>query len=225
MSSDFIYKQPGSSPIRPLQQHMALTLFCIRELDPLFEAAAQDDLPTVQHCHKRISDLKQQADELKHPLRLQLPKGRFLPVSRRDLLGLLDMQDQLAGRIRHISTLICERHMAIPDLLAPPLLELVKACTKVADRASEIVDSLDALIDKGMSGPELRLAKKLIQALHDLEGEIIDRQGAARATLIGCEQTLPALDALFFHQIIQWLAELSDTTQRIGSHLQLILSK
>lgn len=225
MSSSYIYKMLGSSPARPMQQHMVRTLACVSELAPLFAAVADDDDAAIRASHDRIIQLKREADTLKRQLRLQLPKGKFLPVSRRDLLGLLAMQDLLASRARDISAILSERAMHIPAPLCEPLLALVRESIAASTRAHEIIDELDGLLEQGLPGTELRLAKKLIRALNDIEDEIDLRQHRVRSALFSCEDSLGAVDLMFLYQISQWVGELADIAQRIGGRLQLMLSK
>jgi predicted phosphate transport protein (TIGR00153 family) len=72
----------GSSPVSPLQKHMSEVYDCSKELIPLFNAVINEDWEEVRRLQKNISDLEKQADVLKKELRLNLPKGLFMPVSR-----------------------------------------------------------------------------------------------------------------------------------------------
>jgi len=76
----------GRSPVSPLQEHMAKVYACVSELVPLFNAVINEDWNAVKHCQQLISNLEKEADVLKKKLRLNLPKGLFMPVSRNDLL-------------------------------------------------------------------------------------------------------------------------------------------
>lgn len=225
MSSDYIYKMLGSSPIRPLQQHMALTLSCAGELIPFFAAALINDTETAQLHYLAIIKLKAEADTLKRQLRLQLPKGKFLPISRRDLLGLLAMQDRLSNRSREICSIIFERNMIIPEAMGDSMLAFINASVSAPIRAKEIVDEFDTLLNNGTGGPELRMAKKLIRTLNDIEDKTDPLHTNARSLLFQCEQSMTPLNAMYFYKILNLIGELTDITQRIGSRLQLMLSK
>ena len=84
----------GSSPVSPLQKHMSKVFACASELIPLFNAVINEDWAEVARLQAIISDLEKQADVLKKELRLNLPKGLFMPVSRQDLLEVLLMPQQ-----------------------------------------------------------------------------------------------------------------------------------
>jgi hypothetical protein len=102
------------SPVKPLQDHMAAAHKCISELIPFFEAVFNDDWGKVAKLQKKISQLENDADELKRELRMQLPNSLLMPVSRRDLLEVLSMQDKIANKAKDIAGLITGRKMAFP---------------------------------------------------------------------------------------------------------------
>ena len=72
----------GRSPVSPLQEHMAKVYACASELVPLFNAVINEDWDAVLKHQQSISNLEKEADVLKKELRLNLPKGLFMPVSR-----------------------------------------------------------------------------------------------------------------------------------------------
>ena len=106
----------GSSPVRPLQQHMECVQECVIELIPFFEAALKEDWAEAKQQQKKISRLERQADKLKRNLRLHMPKSLFMPVSRRDLLEVLRMQDNIANKAKDVAGLITGRKMTFPEI-------------------------------------------------------------------------------------------------------------
>jgi len=104
----------GTSPVRPLQKHMEKVVECVSQLEPLFDAVIANDLVSVDQIQERIVALEHDADDLKHDLRLNLPRSLFLPVERRDLLEVLTMQDKIANRAKDIAGIIRGRRMPSP---------------------------------------------------------------------------------------------------------------
>ena len=96
--TNYLHNMFGSSPIRPLQQHMSKVQACVSALPAFFEAVIEDDWDKAVEKQREISKMEGAADDLKKDLRLNLPKGLFLPVSRRDLLEILTMQDRIANK-------------------------------------------------------------------------------------------------------------------------------
>ena len=65
----------GTSPVRPLQTHMASVQECIDELIPFFKAVLKEDWSEAKAQQKKIAKLERQADRLKRDLRLHLPRA------------------------------------------------------------------------------------------------------------------------------------------------------
>jgi len=107
----------GSSPVKPLQQHMASVQRCIAQLLPYIDAVLDKDWETAASEQANIAQMERDADILKRELRLNLPNSLFMPVSRRDLLEVLTMQDKIANKARNIAGLILGRKMEIPASL------------------------------------------------------------------------------------------------------------
>jgi len=104
----------GTSPVAPLQAHMASVQECINELVPFFKSVLKEDWTEAKVQQKKIAKLENEADKLKRKLRLHLPKSLFMPVSRRDLLEVLTMQDKIANKAKDIAGLIIGRKMTFP---------------------------------------------------------------------------------------------------------------
>ncbi|MDH5778051.1 MAG: TIGR00153 family protein, partial [Gammaproteobacteria bacterium] len=135
MSRTTISSLFGSSPIRPLQQHMESVQACIAELIPFFKAALKEDWTKAKKIQKNISKLERDADKLKRNLRLQMPKSLFMPVSRVDLLEVLRMQDNIANKAKDIAGLITGRSMTFPEKISEKMLEFVARCIDASKQA------------------------------------------------------------------------------------------
>jgi predicted phosphate transport protein (TIGR00153 family) len=215
----------GTSPVRPLQKHMGKVRECVEQLVSLFEAAIADERDGVDAMQERISRLENEADDLKHDLRLHLPRGLFLPVDRRDLLEVLTMQDNVANRAKDIAGLIRGRRMSFPEKLGPLLLDFVKRSVDACRQAEKTVNELDELVETGFGGGEVELVQKMINELDRIEKDTDEMQVRVRATLFEMERDLPPVDVMFLYRIIDWIGDLGDRAQRVGSRLQLMLAR
>ena len=113
--SNYISALFGKSPVFPLQQHMDVCDECAKLLLPFFKAVIGGDWEAVRTCRDAISGLEDDADQLKHKIRMNLPKSLFMPVPRGDILQLLLVQDKIANRTKDISGLVVGRK--IPGFL------------------------------------------------------------------------------------------------------------
>ena len=215
----------GASPIRPLQQHMQSVQVCVEQLIPFFKAVLAKDWETVAKERQEISRLEREADKLKRDLRLHLPKSLFMPVSRRDLLEVLTMQDKIANKAKDIAGIITGRKMEFPEGLDTLLLEYVERSIEASAQAQKAINELDELVATGFRGNELTVVENMIRDLDTIEGETDRLQINLRAEIYKRESELPPVDVIFIYKVIDGIGELADRAQRVGSRLELMLAR
>lgn len=215
----------GRSPVRPLQEHMAKVSECVRVLEPFFEAVVAGDENRMRELQEKIARLENEADDLKHDLRLHLPRTLFMPVERRDLLEVLTMQDNIANRAKDLAGLVRGRKMSIPDVISSQYLEFVRRSIDACTQAEKTVNELDELVETGFSGTEVETVQKLISELDRVEKDTDQIQVDIRARLFEIERDLPPVDVMFLYRLIDWTGDIGDFSQRVGSRLQLLLAK
>ena len=215
----------GSSPVKPMQQHMAKVMACVSKLIPLFESIIKEDWDQVAKIQKQISDLEKEADVLKKQLRLHLPKGLFMPVSRRDLLEVLTMQDTIANRAKDIAGVILGRHMMLPKIIHDDYMNYVKRCVDACEQANRAINELDELVGTGFSGQEVKLVVKMISKLDSIESDTDNLQTDIRHKIFAVEKEFDPVDVMFLYRIIDWTGDVADRAQRVGSRLQLMLAR
>ena len=215
----------GTSPIRPLQQHMELVVECASKLIPFFEAVIAEDDQSIEELQREIANLENDADDLKKEIRMNLPKSFFLPVPRNELLDVLLTQDKVANRAKDIAGIIKGRKMRIPREIAEDILVFVQRCVDVAQQAQKTVNELDELVETGFRGQEIAVVESMLNKLDALENETDRMQIKIRSELRLIEQDMPPIDAMFLYNIIETVGDLGDLAQRVGSRLQLMLAR
>ncbi|NOX43943.1 MAG: TIGR00153 family protein [Gammaproteobacteria bacterium] len=215
----------GISPVRPLQKHMASVQECILVLPDFFQAVINQDWKEATMLQKKIRNLEQEADKLKKDLRSHLPKSLFLPVSRRDLLEVLTMQDKIANKAKDIAGLILGRKMIFPEEISAKFLAFVARCIDASGQAQQAINELDELVETGFSGGEIKAVQSMLSKLDKIENDTDKIQVGIRASLFKIEQNLPPVEVIFLYTIIDWTGELADISQRVGSRLQLMLAR
>ncbi len=225
VGSSFIFDLFGKSPIRPLQQHMAKVAACVDELVPYFEAVLAKDWKKATKFQADVSRLEDEADALKKQLRLHLPKGLFLPVSRRDLLEVLTMQDKIANQAKDIAGLVLGRRMEFPAAVGQGFIDYLKSSIAAVHQAQKAINELDELVETGFRGNEVELVAKMIKELDEIEALSDQAQVQIREALYKIEKELHPVDVMFYYQVIDWTGHLADLAQRVGSRLQLMLAR
>lgn len=215
----------GSSPVSPLQKHMSKVYACASELIPLFNAVINEDWDEVAKRQQLISALEQEADVLKKELRLNLPKGLFMPVSRQDLLEVLLMQDRIANQAKDIAGTIVGRHMTLPEVIQEDYIRFVTRCVAACKQARKAINELDELFETGFSGQEVQIVIDMITKLDNIESDTDNLQSAIRSKIFEIENELPPIEMMFLYQIIEGTGEVADKSQGVGSRLQLMLAR
>ncbi|HKJ22614.1 MAG TPA: TIGR00153 family protein [Gammaproteobacteria bacterium] len=213
------------SPVTPLQQHMEKVVACVEELIPYFEAVMRQDWDEAGAVQGRIVALEHEADDIKNELRRHLPSSLFMPVDRRDVLNILDLQDHIANRAKDISGLILGRRMALPESLHDSFGTFLARCIDAARQAKSAIEELDELVATGFRGDEVKLVTEQIEKLHITEQETDRLQVELRAGLYAIEKDLPPVDVMFIYEMLKWTGDLADAAQSAGNRLQLMLAK
>jgi predicted phosphate transport protein (TIGR00153 family) len=215
----------GASPIRPLQHHMQTVQDCISHLVPFFEAALAEDWDEAYRFQAEIAHLEHEADNLKKELRLKLPKSLFMAMSRRDLLEVLTMQDKIANKAKDIAGLIIGREMTFPNNIGTLLMDFIKRSIDASAQAQKAINELDELVETGFRGTEVKLVESLIKTLDEIESDTDKIQVKVRKELFAIESELNPVDVMFIYNIIDWIGDLGDLSQRVGSRLELMLAR
>ncbi len=215
----------AKSPVKPMQQHIEKAHACAMELVPFFEAVLAKDWNKAKEIQLRISDLEHQADELKRNVRSHLPKSLFMPVPRTDLLELLRMQDRIANKAKDIAGIMTGRQMQIPAEIAELVKEYVNGSLAVSAQAVEALNELDELVATGFRGREADTVSEMINEMDRLEHEADRHERDIRHALFKLEKDLPPIDVMFLYKIIDWIGEVADRAQQVGSRLQLLLAR
>ncbi|MFA9421552.1 MAG: TIGR00153 family protein [Gammaproteobacteria bacterium] len=225
MASNYFSKIFGRSPFVAMQEHMGIVNQCVSQLSPFFKAVLKDDHAQAKEVYKEIGKLENKADVLKKKLRLQMPKGLFMPVERRDLLELLLVQDKAANKAKDISGIIIGRKMTFPKAIAELLPDYVKRCEDACKQAKTVIAELDELVETGFAGKEIQIVASIINELDAIEKDTDKMQVKIRTALMKVEKDLPPVDVIFYYKVIEEIGEVADISQRIGSRVELLLAK
>lgn len=215
----------GKSPISPLQQHMSSVHDCISELKGFMVAISAKDWDQAEAVKSLIGDKEGEADILKKKLRLSLPSTFMMPFSRRDLLDLLLIQDSIANLTKDLSALMLNRRMTLPEVISDDIINLTDVCIKTSATALKAVNELDELLETAFGNRERKLVGSIIGEINDLESEADKIQHTIRAKLFPLEADLPPVDVIFYYRAVDWLGELADAAQKVGSRLEVLLAK
>lgn len=204
---------------------MVKVMEAVTPLNELVEAVLAHDMDRVAAVQEEIARRENEADDLKHELRLHLPRTLFMPVERRDVLEVLNTQDRIANRAKDIAGLIRGRRMTLPESIAEDFAKFVNRGVDACKQAHKIIGELDELVETGFSGAEVERVQDMIKELDHIEKDTDVIQIRIRSKLFEIETDLPPVEVMFLYRIIDWTGDLGDRAQRVGSRLQIMLAK
>ena len=215
----------GTSPFKPMKQHMGVVNDCVAEVPALFDALIAGDKAGVERAKEAIFEKEHAADILKNEIRGHLPKSLFMPVDRRDLLEVLAMQDSIADTAQDIAGLLVERDMTVPADMADTLRTFVQRCVDACVEAKRVINELDELVETGFRGREANTVEEMVNKINAIEDET-DKLGMDLSrVLFKQEDSMGAVSVIFWYQLLQWIGDLADYAEKVGDRLRLLIAR
>lgn len=215
----------GRSPFKPTQEHMRLVQGCLSMIPPLIEALIGDDRAAVEKIQRDLREQAARARRLRKDIRLHLPRSLFMPIDRREIFDLLDLQDDIAGGARDIAARLVERPLPIPPALGSDLRALARYDEESCRQAMRVIDELDELIETGFRGPEAERVERMIEELDRLEGQADERRLALGRALFALEDSLDPVTLVRLSRCVEELGTLASQSARIGDRLLPLIAR
>ncbi|MGO2479000.1 MAG: TIGR00153 family protein [Pseudoalteromonas sp.] len=215
----------AKSPIKPMEDHIKKVHQASKALIPFFDHVFKEEWVEAEEIRLKIRSLEREADDMKRDIRLQLPRGLFMPVERTDLLELVTQQDKIANKAKDIAGRIIGREMTFPKEIKADFLTYLTRCVDATKQASNAINELDELLETGFKGREVALVEKMLVELDAIEQDTDDMQIKIRRQLRAVEGEINPVDVMFLYKIIEWVGELADIAERVGSRLELMLAR
>ncbi|MEM7222238.1 MAG: TIGR00153 family protein [Pseudomonadota bacterium] len=215
----------GPSPFKPLQEHMRVVVRCAEQVPGLFEAIFSGDEAKLQAVKDKIFALENEADEIKNELRSHLPRTMFMPVDRRDLLEILDLQDSIADTAQDIAGMVTLRPVAPLEPIQAPLMALTERCLDACNKMASIMEELDELLETGFRGRESELVLNMIDELNKIETDTDHKAIELMRELFVHEKEIDPISLMVWHRLIRWVGDLANYSEKVGNRLRLLLAR
>lgn len=215
----------AKSPIKPVIEHINKIVECTVELDAFFNAVYQEKWEQAGEIQRHISQLEKEADQIKRDIRGNLPSGLFMPVERTDLLELVSQQDRIANKAKDVAGLVTGRQLVIPSPLIDGFQAYLSRCLDAVRKAAETINEFDELLEAGFRGRERELVVSMINELDCIEDDTDKMQIQLRRSLRSIETAMNPIDAMFLYQILDWVGDLADLSERVGSRFEVMLAR
>lgn len=215
----------AKSPLKPLEEHINKVHKAVELLLPFFDAVFAEDWKKAAKIRTDISKFEKEADVLKREIRMNLPRGLFLPVERTDLLELITQQDKIANRAKDISGRFIGRELTIPAAIQEEFRAFVQRNIDASEQARLAINEFDELLETGFRGREVELVERIITELDAIEDDTDTMQISIRLAYKKLEDELNPIDVMVTYRMLEWIGDLADLAERVGSRLELMLAR
>ncbi len=218
-----ISKLFGKSPFEPLYQHMCKVKQCVDLIQPLMRAFIDEDFDKVSEITKLIFKAEHEADLMKKEIRINLPKGIFLPVARGDILRFLKEQDNIADATEDLAALLAMRRMEVPAELKDELQTLVDEVLEAFDLTMKVSSEIKLLAETSFGGAEAHKVMEMIEEIKVKEWEADKAQMRAAQKVFLLEDKLDPVSVMMWMQIFRELGNLANHAENTGDQLRIML--
>lgn len=215
----------GKSPIAPVQQHMRYAQECVQLLCELLAATADGNAERRMELLASVREHAVRARTLRHDIREHLPRGLLLALPRADLLGLVDIQQDLVNDVQRAARLPALRGLALPAVVATELDALCTALADAANNALAAIRELDELLEMAFTSREHGPVHAALGALSERLAHCEAAQERALAAIAAQEPSLPAVDAMLLYRLTESLGQLALRCGDVGEQLALLLAR
>ena len=119
-----------------------------------------------------------------------------MPINRRDLLDMLDMQDSIADVAQDIVILLNIRKMKIPDELSQDVIQFVKKSQDVCYLARGLTQEFGDVIESGFGRHEIKKLLEMIDNVSIAETEADNLEDTLVGRLYEVEEKMNYVDSM-----------------------------
>ncbi len=214
----------AKSPFKPLRDHMDKVVESVVPLNDFFEALFQEDYSKVEKIQQQVIQAEKEADSIKNEVRNNLPRNIFMPINRRDLLEMLDMQDSIADVAQDIVILLNIRRMSLTKELGQDVIHFVKKSQDVCYLARGLTKEFGDVIESGFGRHEIKKLLEMIENVSIAETEADNLEDALVHRLYEVEEKMNSVDAVFWYKIFELLGDIADFSKKTGNRLRLMIA-
>ena len=196
----------------------------VAPLKDFFDALHQGNYSKVEEIQQQISLAEEEADIIKNEVRNHLPRNIFMPINRRDLLEMLDMQDTIADVTQDIVNLLTLRRMCLPTDLCQELIHFVEKSQQVCYMAQGLSQEFGDVLESGFGRHEIDKLLKMIDEVSNAETEADDLEDALVRRMFDIEDSMKAVDVVFWYKIFELIGDIADYSKKTGNRLRLMIA-
>ncbi len=215
----------GKSPFNPMQQHMIKALEAIAPLKAFFEALYLEDYSRVREICEQVFEAEDAADQIKNEIRNSLPRSLFMSIDRRDLLEILNLQDDIADTSQDIVSLLELRRMSLPKEMQSDIIDLISTVEETCIMAQNVLQQVDYIFQFEHSDQEIEKIMFMIEEISTHETKTDEIGIRLNKQLFSLQKGMDPTDVMFWFKIFNWITGIADFAEQIANRLRLMITQ
>ena len=204
----------ATPPFKPLRDHMDKVAESVVPLKEFFEALHQEDYSKVKEIQQQVSLAEEEADIIKNEVRDHLPRSIFMPINRRDLLEMLDMQDTIADVAQDIVNLLTLRKKSLPKVLCQDVIQFVEKSQQVCSMAQDLSQEFGDVLESGFGRHKINKLLEMIDQVSTAETEADDLEDSLVRKMFEVEDRMKPVDVIFWYKIFELIGDIADYSKK-----------
>lgn len=213
----------GRSPFAPLQSHMEKVSVCVHLLKDIFEAVERKDYAAVETIAEKIADFEHQADLTRNDILNHLPKSLYLPITRGQLVEILNTQDDIADKAKDVAVLITLKPIELRDHFAKEFKEFLMMNISTFDCVFLIIKEMHELVESSFGGIEAEKVRAMVEEVSFKEHEVDLLQRKLLKKLFESDDHMSYTTFYLWQKICAATASISNLSENLAFRIRLTL--
>ena len=215
----------AKSPFKRIREHMLKVIDSVILLNEFFGMLQSDNQAKIEELREKVFEAEHEADEIKNEMRDHLPRSIFMPINRRDLLDMLDLQDSIADTAQDIVTLLTLRKMVPPKDLHEKIMQYIDVAQETCFMARDISQDFDVLLETGFNQKKADLILAVIEKISEKES-LTDTIGLELSRqLFALENQMNPIDVIFLYNVFELIGDLANYAEKVSNRLRLLIAQ
>jgi predicted phosphate transport protein (TIGR00153 family) len=210
-------KRRRSKTLNLAQQHIALAVETVQELNRALSAFSKKDSVAVDASFNRLFKEEIEIDDLRRTIMEELSKGELPPQYREDLKGLVSHLDGMADMVKDSARSV----KVLQEVDVPK--EIMDSYIKIGNDLVESVRALRTGIEALGTGPDdLRAATIKVD---ECEARIDDEYLSTKILIVEKGKNLYASDIMAMRDLVEFLEQASDAIVRTADYIRILAAE
>ena len=213
------------SPFHLLQKHALAVQSVMEGLIEIFKYKMLSNESLTLKAYQDAVEHEHKADILKRKLRTFLNENVFLPVSRRDLLEVILLQDSIANKIKDVAGLFFSRNMKVLPVWVGTWETFVQTLELSVRLVVQLNEDLVHMLEAGFHSRMQQVLLDTVEQLDVCESEHDDLLVVLRRSLYEVEKDMSPIDVWFYYQLLERMGHVTDIARRLGFQLVTLVTR